>query len=89
MYLAIMVHSHDRPRVFGVIPVCFFNYWFVCKDSIRENVVQYNGGALLLLGLKCLFELSSVRVTCVFGFLAFVIVVLLSCCWPRWILGLW
>ena len=70
-----MVHSHDRPRVFGVIPVCFFNYWFVCKDSIRENVVQYNGGALLLLGLKCLFELSSVCVTCVFGFLAFVIVV--------------
>ena len=24
MYLAIMVHSHDRPRVFGGIPGCFF-----------------------------------------------------------------
>ena len=80
---AIMVHSHEGPRGFGDMPGCFFEYWFSCKDSIRENVVQYNGGALLLLGLKCLFELSSVRATCVFGFLVFVIVVLLSCGWPR------
>ena len=79
MNLAIMVHSHDRPRVFGVIPGCFFNYWFSCKDSIRENVVQYNGGALLLLGLKCLVELSFVSVACLLGFLAFGIVALLSC----------
>ena len=74
-----MVHSHDGPMVFGDIPGCFFNYWFSCKDSIRENVVQYNGGALLLLGLKCLVELSFVSVTCVLGFLAFGIVALLSC----------
>ena len=83
MKLAIMVHSHDGPRLFGDIPGCFFKYWFSCKDSIRENVVQYNGGALLLLGLKCLFELSFVCATVVFGFLAFVIVVLLFCRWPR------
>ena len=75
----IMVHSHDGPRGFVGIPGCFFAYWFSCKDSIRENVVQYNGGALLLLGLKCLFELSFVSVACVLGFLAFGIVALLSC----------
>ena len=79
MNLAIMVHSHDGPRGFGDIPGCFFEYWFSCKDSIRENVVQYNGGALLLFGLKCLFELSFVSVTCVLGFLALGIVALLSC----------
>ena len=63
MNLAIMVHSDDGPRVFGDIPGCFFKYWFSCTDSIRENVVQYNGCALLLLGLKCLFELSFVCVS--------------------------
>ena len=78
-----MVHSHDGARGFGGIPGCFFAYWFSCKDSIRENVVQYNGGALLLLGLKCLLELSFVCVTCVFGLLVFGIVVLLSCRYPR------
>ena len=75
MNLAIMVHSHDGPKVFGDSPGCFFRYWFSCTDSIRENVMQYNGGALL--------ELSFVCVTCVFGLLAFGIVVLLSCCCPR------
>ena len=48
MNLAIMVHSHDGARGFGDMPGCFFEYWFSCKDSSRENVVQYNGGALLL-----------------------------------------
>ena len=76
---SIMVDSHDGAGVFGEIPGCFFRYWFDCKYSIRENVVQYNGGALLLLGLKCLFELSFVSVACVLGFLAFGIVALLSC----------
>ena len=63
MKLAIMVHSHDGPMVFGDIPGCFFKYWFSWTDSIRENDVQYNGCALLLLGLKCLFELSFVFVS--------------------------
>ena len=82
MNLAIMVHSDDGPRVFGDIPGCLCKYWFSYTDWIRENVVQYNGCALLLLGLKCLLELSFVCVTCVFGLLVFGIVVLLSCRCP-------
>ena len=78
-YVEIMVHSHYGSKVFGDSPGCFFRYWFSCTDSIRENVMQYNGGALL--------ELSFVCVTCVFGLLAFGIVVLLSCrIMDRWIL---
>ena len=49
MNLAIMVHSHDGPRVFGDIPGCFLKYWFSCEDSIRENVVQYNGASSVIL----------------------------------------
>ena len=44
-----MVHSHEGARVFGSIPWCFFKSCFSWKDSIIENVVQYNGASSAIL----------------------------------------
>ena len=75
MKLAIMVHSHDGPRVFGDIPGCFFKYWFSCKDSIRENVVRNAQGCIMDRWIVVDFHGGSRGFECVAGFLLSVLLI--------------